>query len=54
MMVMQQDADLENKKDLKMVGSAADVENAVLKVQMMILEFQMKKLRSSMSNFMSL
>ena len=54
MMVIQQNTDLEDKKDMKIVGAAADVEDAVMKVQMMILEFKVKKLRSSMSNFMLL
>ena len=51
MMVLQQNTDSEDKKDMQIVGAASDVEDAVMKVQMMILEFKMKKLRSSINNF---
>jgi len=51
MMVMQQSIDQEGTKDLRIAGASADVEDAVIRVQMLVLDCKMRKLRTAMSNF---
>jgi len=50
MMVMQNNPGLEDEKELKIIGTEEGVRDAVIKVNLMIIELSLKKMRSALSN----
>ena len=50
MMVMQDNPGLEDEKELKIIGTEEGVRDAVIKVNLMIIELSLKKMRSALSN----